>query len=729
VEVGVDDDRGIGIDFGSAMSDASFGVLITAIGSGDNRIVFANSAFEVLTGYDAQDVIGLNCRFLQGQDTDGSVVAEIREAVGAGQPIRRELLNYRKDGRRFWNELSLSPRFDRRGGVIGYVGILNDVSARHRAEEAQRTAEEAQREAEMHLASIIENVPGYVYRRVLKPDGTIKFHYLSSPFTRMLRLPEGEEATLIEVRRHMHPSDIISSDSAIRQSAASMSPFDIEFRVFTSNGETRWIRSYLNPRRSGEDVVWDAIGIDVTAEKTAEARLAYLAYNDPLTGLPNRSLFQLSLRNAIAETAGSGPLELVHVDVSGLQEVNESLGRAAGDAVVRGMAARLTTLASEHSGMIVARTGEDEFAVMQRGIAQEAEATAFAELVGRSLAQPITIDGKKLTIESRMGFTIYADGTVLSMPASDEVSIELMRQADVALSAAKSNGSDSLRCYESGLDDQVRNRMRLKQSLQLAVTEEQFELHYHPLVDLASGKIVGAEALIRWRHPELGMQRPDLFIPLAEESGLIVPLGEWTVREAMRQVHVWRQAGLRTPRIAINVSTKQIQQSDFTTMLERALVDFGGDATDFELELTEGVMIERSPAILAVLNRIKACGFTLAVDDFGTGYSSLQYLRDLPVDTIKIDQTFIRRMVLGSSDASIIRAIIAVARSLDLDVVAEGIETTMQRDFLRDEGCLTGQGYLFSLPLVPEDFAWLLEHDTLLPRGAPGRETPEEQGS
>jgi EAL domain-containing protein (putative c-di-GMP-specific phosphodiesterase class I) len=260
--------------------------------------------------------------------------------------------------------------------------------------------------------------------------------------------------------------------------------------------------------------------------------------------------------------------------------------------------------------------------------------------------------------------------------------------------------------------------MVLRHSLRKAIEEKQFKLHYQPLVDLVSGTIVGAEALVRWNHPELGLQRPDIFIPFAESSGLIIPLGNWIFREAMQQVVSWRRDGLEVPKIAINVSGVQLQDPGLLRSIETALAQTGAQARHFELELTEGFMIEASPSTLGLLKSLKTLGFTLAIDDFGTGHSSFRYLRDFPVDKVKIDQTFVRQMVVDSSDASIIRAIIALAKSLDLKVVAEGIETMVQRNFLREEGCQIGQGYLFSVPLTAEDFGYLIARNIRLPWSA-----------
>jgi EAL domain-containing protein (putative c-di-GMP-specific phosphodiesterase class I) len=290
-----------------------------------------------------------------------------------------------------------------------------------------------------------------------------------------------------------------------------------------------------------------------------------------------------------------------------------------------------------------------------------------------------------------------------------------MRRVHLAMVEAKRDGAGACRLYSAGADDRSRSRTALRLSLQQAIDDAQFEMHYQPIVDLTSGAVVGAEALVRWSHPELGMVRPDMFIPIAESTRLIVPLGAWITRTVMQQAQAWRRRGLATPRISINLSSVQLQRPGFLEAVQQALAETGANARDFEFELTETVLVDVSPELLERLAGLKALGFGLAIDDFGTGNATFSYLRHFPVDKIKIDQSFVRHLMAGSSDASIVRAMTALGRSLDLQVVAEGIETTRQRDFLLEEGCRTGQGYLFSLPMQAEDFAWLLEQRVRLP--------------
>ena len=332
----------------------------------------------------------------------------------------------------------------------------------------------------------------------------------------------------------------------------------------------------------------------------------------------------------------------------------------------------------------------------------------------RSLAQPLLVGREALVIEACVGTVVLAPDDLTDLSA-DGAAAELMKRAAIALSAANRAGPGTHRLYDEDLDHRTRYRMMLRHSLRGAIDQDQFELHYQPLVDLQSSRIVSAEALIRWHHPELGLLRPDLFISLAEETGLIGPLGEWVMRTAMHQLNAWESKGHAPPRVALNISSVQVKLPDFVEGVKRALAETGADARRFDLELTEGILLECSPETLSALAELKSLGFELAIDDFGAGHASLQYLRNFPIDKIKIDQIFVRQLVEDSSDAAIIHAITSLAHSLKLGLVAEGIETAEQRDILREQGCTTGQGYFFSLPLAAEDFAWMIEHESVLP--------------
>jgi diguanylate cyclase (GGDEF)-like protein/PAS domain S-box-containing protein len=699
-----------------ALSAASAAIVITDSRTRNDEIVFVNHAFSVLTGYPPEEAIGRNCRFLQGPGSDRTVLDELAAAVAAGAPIRRTILNYRKNGDPFWNEFALDPIRADDGELIGFVGFHSDASEKYLAVDSRR-------EAESRLERIVQNLPGYVYRRILKTDGAFEFTYLSRSSAEIAGLLQHDPPSIEALIHRISPAEMESLNNAFMKSATEGTAVSHDFPMIAAGAEPRWLRALARPIfLPNGDIAWDGLAIDVTAEKSQQSQLAFLAYHDPLTGLPNRQLFKDSLQNAVSTARTEGDsVAVFHIDLDGFQEINDSLGQAGGDLVLRTIGQRLTELSrlrlrhAHRADATAARLGGDEFALLLPRLQSDLPVLEIAEQIIRDLAAPMIVQGHELVLDVSVGALSFPELADAAPENLADLAGELMKRADLALGAAKQGGRGAAKLYAADLDDRVRNRMALRQSLTRAVAENQFVLHYHPLVDLSAGSIVGAEALVRWRHPELGLLRPDVFIPLAEESGLIVPLGAWVMREAMRQVGAWRSEGLDVPCISINVSGVQLKRPGFLESVERALSDTGANPRDFKLELTEGILIEATPQLFDLLSALKARGFELLTDDFGTGHSSLKYLRDFPVDMIKIDQTFIRHLVLESSDASIVRAIITLSRSLGMDVIAEGIETTAQRDFLRDEGCKIGQGYLFSLPLTAEDFGWLIQQGVTLP--------------
>ncbi|MDB5506369.1 MAG: hypothetical protein JWR75_1007 [Devosia sp.] len=698
------------IDFEAAVNHSPSGIIIADNTLPDCPIIFVNKAFTRITGYTAEEVIGQNCRFLQGPLTSSESVAAVRSALTSGAPVNLELLNYRKDGSTFWNELRINPQFDRGGNIVGFVGIQADVTERRRLNDEKA-------EMQARLASIVENMPGYLFQRSLKADGSLGMTYFSPSFGSILGFPPDDMTKVPDLWDYILPDDLATVRDGIARSAAELAPLSLEFRLKAPQGSIRWIRNHSKPRRADSgDVIWDGVGLDITAEKAAEERLSYLAYHDPLTGMANRELFATALLKAVnGINASQGRLALFKVDLDAFEEINEAIGLSSADAVLRAVAKRINDFAELYHGT-AARMGGDEFALYCVLPSAQAAIGDAAEHLSQILAAPHPTPGGEVLVEACVGAAAYPfegmDGPIEPAAAQSE----LMKRALLALQAAKRVGRGMHHVYANDSDDRQHNQLILRHSLRKAIEENQFRLHYHPLVDLESGTIVGAEALVRWYHPELGLQRPDTFIPFAESSGLIVPLGAWVFREAMLQAKSWQRLGLDVPKISINVSGVQLQDPGLLPAIETALQQTGTTGSQFELELTEGFMIEASPSTVKILIALKSLGFTLAVDDFGTGHSSFRYLRDFPIDTVKIDQTFVRQMVIDSSDASIIRAIIALAKSLNLEVVAEGIETVVQSDFLRDEGCKTGQGYLFSLPLTAEDFGYLIAWNIKLPK-------------
>ena len=447
------------------------------------------------------------------------------------------------------------------------------------------------------------------------------------------------------------------------------------------------------------------LGTDVTELKQAQQRVLYLATHDGLTGLPNRNLLLQQLARALQEARGSGRLvALMLLDLDRFKVVNDGGGHAFGDAVLRAVGERLSGML--RTGDLVARQGGDEFLVMLTGLESTDEAHAVAARIAGSLAQPLTVQGRQVHPTASIGVSVFPQ---------DGDSIEtLIGHADVAMYRAKDLGGNHCQPFTPAMSEQTRERVALEAGLRTAAAEGQLQLAYQPKVDLASGRITGCEALLRWQHPELGSVSPARFIPVAEDSGLIVPIGDWVLRTACSQARAWLDAGHGGVSVAVNLSARQFLQQDVAAWVARTLEDTGLPADRLELELTESLVAQDPDTLIATIDRLRALGVKLSIDDFGTGYSSLSYLKQFRVDTLKIDQSFVRDMLDEPRDATIALAAIGLAHELGFKVIAEGVETAAQCEFLRERGCDEIQGYYFSRPVTAAAFEAMLEADRRL---------------
>ncbi len=450
---------------------------------------------------------------------------------------------------------------------------------------------------------------------------------------------------------------------------------------------------------------------DVTLRRRLEARLVHDAFHDPLTGLPNRALFRDRVQHALARLVRSDSscaLAVLFLDLDDFKAVNDTLGHAAGDRLLIAVGERLREVTRTYD--TVARLGGDEFAILLEELVDHDEAIPILERIHETLQKPLHIDGRDMRVSASIGVA-YA------LPADD--ADLLLRNADVAMYEAKETGKMRHTVYAPAMYDAIVQRLVLESELRGAETDPVaagFSLMFQPIVELASGMVHGTEALLRWAHPTRGFTTPDHFIPLAEQTGMIVSLGRWVLEQACRQLEVWRvlweQEGLdpdTLPGVSVNISGRQLQEADFVDMVAGAIGLTAAPTRCITLEITETVIMSRSADTLETLRRLKELGVRLAIDDFGTGYSSLSYLQKFPVDVLKIDRAFVEGVARGGSDAALARTIITLGRTLGLRTVAEGIENESQRDELRTMGCHLGQGYLFARPMPAAEIAmWLL---------------------
>jgi len=435
---------------------------------------------------------------------------------------------------------------------------------------------------------------------------------------------------------------------------------------------------------------------DVSMARALSLKMYHLAQHDGLTDLPNRMLLDDRLAQAITLChRNQQKLAVLFLDLDRFKHINDTLGHDFGDRVLRNAAQRL--LQCVRSSDTVSRQGGDEFVIVLSEIAHSQDAEGCAAKILSALSVPVRIDEHDLYITASIGIATYPDD------GNDAET--LLKHADLAMYHAKANGFNTFQFFEPGMNARAAERHLLENGLRHAIEREQFVLHYQSKINLATGAIVGVEALVRWCHPERGLILPGQFLAIAEESGLIVPIGRWVMTECCNRARAWRDAGLPPIRMAINISAVELRTKGFVSGVRAMLTQAKLEPSDLELELTETFLLQNADSTAAVLEALKDVGVRLALDDFGTGYASLSHLRRFPIDTLKIDRSFVRDIAMDSDDASIVRAVIGMGKSLDMQVVAEGVETSEQFDFLRQQGCPEGQGYYFSEPIVAAEFA------------------------
>lgn len=530
----------------------------------DNPIVYVNPAFERITGYSSQEVLGRNPRLLQGSDIAQPELLSVRAALHDARPCHVVLRNYRKDGSMYWSELNISPVRNDAGTVTHYIGVHSDI----------------------------------------------------------------------------------------------------------------------------------------TDAKTHQDELARQANHDSLTGLPNRNLLWDRIDGACARTQRYGEFAAVaFLDLDNFKLVNDSLGHTLGDHLLRAVAKRLES--SLRASDTVARLGGDEFVLVLSDQNSEQLVSGELQRIVDLFSQPFSVDGKDVFITASVGVALY--------PQDAKDAEALMKSAELAMYRVKDSGRNAYQLYTAEMQTRVSERIALEGMLRRALERGEFSLHYQPQVDLRTNRIFGCEALLRWNQPDLGMIGPAKFIPLAEETGLIVPIGEWIVRTACLQNKAWQNAGLPAITVAVNISARQFREKGLLQVVANILAESGLDPAQLEIEVTESVIMHDAQHVIATLQAFRDMGVLLSVDDFGTGYSSLSYLKRFPVDRLKIDQSFVRDVITDADDAAIAQAVITLGHTMNLRVIAEGVETREQLAFLRANQCDEMQGYFFGKPMPAHELGKLLE--------------------
>jgi diguanylate cyclase (GGDEF)-like protein/PAS domain S-box-containing protein len=655
------------------------------------RIIVFNKRAERMFGYRADAVIGQPLAILLPErfqrDHHGAVDRFATEAIAWREMSERPVLvGRRKDGHEFPVEVTISKR--RLDGQWVLTAIVRDVTERQRAEHELRESKEALQDFLDTATDLVQSVT---------PDG--RFAYVNRAWLHTLGYSREDLASLT-VFDLVHPDHRGRCQETLRRVVAGESVKNLEVVCIRKDGRPITLEGNIDARSKDGVSIMRAIFRDITERKLAEQRLNTLAHYDTLTGLPNRVLFQDRLAQALAQARRERCMVgLLYLDLDRFKLINDTLGHTVGDQLLKAVAQRLVGCVRATNA--VSRLGGDEFTVMLPALTTPQGAAVVARKILRAVSQPITVHGHDVFITPSIGITVF--------PADAGDIDGLLKNADAAMYRAKEQGN-AYQFYAPDMHSRALNRLALESQLRRALERGEFVVFYQPQVGLASRRLVGIEALVRWRQPDGEVVLPGEFIPLAEETGLILPIGEWVLRTACAQNRAWQEAGLPPVRVSVNLSSRQVAQIDLPDVVMRALKAAHLDPRYLELELTESIFMRDAEATTAALERLNATGVAFSIDDFGTGYSSLSYLKRFPINALKIGQGFIRDVTSNSDDVAIVTTIIAMAHSMNMLVVAEGIERPAQLRFLRAHGCDVIQGNLVSHPLPADEVApFLLE--------------------
>ncbi|WP_395066440.1 EAL domain-containing protein [Paraburkholderia silvatlantica] len=612
-----------------------------------------------------------------------------REVIESGLPRINYEDNHTIDGLHRTTLTSKLPLLDGDGRVIGVLGSYSDTTESKRADLALRLQSRA---LDACVNAILITAPG--------PGGSNLIEYANPAFRRITGFDPadviGQDCRLLQ-RDDRDQDGLI----AVRKALLSNREVSAVLRNYRKDGALFWNQLLIAPVPDLDGRITHHIGIinDVTELIRYQEQLEYQANYDSLTLLPNRNLLRDRLQHALlaAQRHDTG-VAVVFIDLDGFKNVNDSLGHSVGDRLLGVVAERLQRCTRTTD--TVARHGGDEFVIVLTDTIDEKSLIGWMERARALISEPVWIDGTELYVGCSMGASVY--------PQDGSDAETLMKKADVAMYRAKDMGRNTFQFFEPEMNANVSARLNLERRLRRALRDSEFLLHYQPQVEIESGRIIGMEALVRWRDPEVGLVSPAQFIPVAEESGLIGPLSDWVLREACRQNRAWQLAGLPPVRVSVNFSAKTFHQRDIAQLVKDVLHETGLQACWLEIELTESTLMRNAEEAVSMLNELHALGIGIAIDDFGTGYSSLSYLKRLPVDRLKIDRSFVADIGTSSDDETITAAIIALAHELQLQVIAEGVETSAQFAFLRERACDELQGYFFAPPLPGDEAAALL---------------------
>ncbi|MBD1844650.1 EAL domain-containing protein [Cyanobacteria bacterium FACHB-63] len=677
----------------TVVENLSDGVVITDL---QDQVLYVNSRLAKLVGCSTAEMVGKPAHDffheIEGW-RDFQSTAEPQPFYGWKEGQLR-----RKDGRKFWAEVNVTQLEDAAGSAIATLITVKDITERKWLEEYLRL-----------LESVVVNANEIVMisqtEEAVADPLSLRIIYVNDAFSRTTGYSSGEaigKSALVLLGEKTSTAEV----NRIRTALRTHQPVRAEVVLYRKNGTHFWVDVNMVPIRNEQGQVTHFVSVmrEVTERKIVEEQLRRNAFHDSLTGLPNRLLFMERLTQTVerAHEDESYHFALLFLDLDRFKVINDSLGHMLGDQLLIAIARRLEGCLKQED--MVARLGGDEFTILLENIQQDSDAEKIAERVQQALSAPFNLSGHEVFTSASIGITLSS--TEFERPE------DLLRGADIAMYRAKAQGKACHEVFDTDMHTHVVALMQLENDLRKAVERQEFELYYQPIIELANGRITGFEALVRWQHPEQGTISPAKFVPIAEETGLVIPLGQWVLREACRQLKQWQDQFASEPplTVSVNLSSRQFSQPYLIDQVRKILAETGVDARCLKLEITESAIMENTKFAMDMLLQLKAMGIQLSVDDFGTGYSSLGYLYRFPMDVLKIDQSFISRVDVDGEKLELVRTIITLAWNLGMDVVAEGVETMKQLTQLKALKCEYAQGYLFSEPVPQGDAEKLILH-------------------
>lgn len=670
----------------------------------NGRIIYVNDKFCEVTGYCREELLNKTHRIVKSGYHPEHYYQKMWATILSGSTWKGEVLNHKKDGSNWWADVTITPFLNDNNEPYQFIAIRSDITERKNMEEVIRQKTEELQLSEARFRSLVQHSHEMI--SILDKNGTILYSNFS---TENISGYSSDELIEKNIFDFIHPADFKEATKGYQELL--LKPGETlksVYRLKHANGSWRYyelIFTNLIHEKSIQGITGNIR--DITESKKAANQIHHMAYFDHLTSLPNRRFFEKQLTEELIQAKQANlSLSVMFLDLDGFKYINDSLGHETGDKLLKAVGIRLNKAKADNKTMVF-RIGGDEFTIISSDIADLAQVNQNSQQILELFKQPFLIDSYELFITTSIGVSIF--------PQNGNSVQELVKNADSAMYQAKEKGKNNYQVHSSTLKISNDKKFMLQNDLRKAIERDEFSLHYQPIIDLSTNKLIGAEALIRWNHPLWGIISPTEFIPLAEQRGLIGQIDEWVLNNACKQTKVWQDLGLPPIKISVNFSPMQFSHANIVEIVDKVLAQTGLEPTWLEIEITETTLLKNEALVFEKIEKLKSKGISIAIDDFGTGYASLSYLRKFNVNTLKIDKIFIKDLWLNSNSKEIVSAIIQLAKKMNITTVAEGVETLEQLAILSKNNCDIVQGFLFSKPLSRGKFEELLKEGFCLP--------------